>query len=101
MGGSMDTSEIVVGQEYAAGPESRYNPFATRARVRVTAKGVVVLVGRGSAAHLQHDGVRVCVIEPALEGPLVRTLREYDIPRSDLAMLWSRWCAARARGICA
>jgi hypothetical protein len=96
----MDASEIAIGSEYAAGPESRHNPFATRARVRVTATGIAVLVGRGSAAHLQRDGVRVRVIEPALEGPLVRTLREYDIPRGDLAMTWSRWCAARARETC-
>jgi hypothetical protein len=93
----VDASEIFIGDEYAAGPDSRHNPFGTRARVRVTATGIPVLVGRGLAAQLQRDGVRVRVIEPALEGPLTRTLREYDIPPGDVAMRWARWCAERAR----
>ena len=96
----MDTSEISVGAEYAAGPDSKQNPFGTRARVRVTAIGICVLEGRGPSAHLRRDGVRVRVIEPALEGPLTRTLREYDIPKTDLAMPWSRWCGERARARC-
>jgi hypothetical protein len=96
----MDAPEISIGGEWAAGPDSKLNPFGTRARVRVTKTGVAVLVGRGPSAHLQNDGVRVRVIEPALEGPLTRTLREYDIPKTDLAMPWSRWCGERARSRC-
>jgi hypothetical protein len=89
--------EIVVGGEYAAGPRATRNPVAALARVRVTATDVSVLVGRGAQAHLQRDGLRVRVIEPALEGPLTRTLREYEIPRADVAATWSRWCGERAR----
>jgi hypothetical protein len=93
----VDASQICIGAEYAAGPDSKHNPFGTRARVRVTATGISVLVGRGPSAHLQHDGVRVRVIEPALEGPLTCTLREYEIPAGDVAMPWSRWCGERAK----
>jgi hypothetical protein len=93
----VDASEIAIGSEYAAGPDSKYNPFGTRARVRVVATGIPVSVGRGPTAQLQRDGVRVRVIEPALEGPLDRTLREYEIPASDVAMSWPAWCQLRAR----
>jgi hypothetical protein len=92
----LDAAEIAVGREYAAGPQTRSDPVASRARVRVTATGIPVTVGRGPLAQLQRDGVLVRVIEPAREGPLNRTLREYAIPRGDIAMPWARWCAERA-----
>jgi len=92
----VDISEIIIGSEYAAGPDSRRNPFGTRARVRLVATGIPVALGRGPIAQVHPNGVRVRVIEPALEGPLVRTLREYEIPASDLAMRWPDWCRVRA-----
>jgi hypothetical protein len=89
--------EIVVGAEYAAGPYCKRSPFDARARVRVVATGIPVSVGHGPNAHLLRDGVRVRVIEPAREGLLTRTLREYEIPRSAIATTWARWCTERAR----